>query len=332
MLKKVLLVRLDKIGDLICTLPADQILDSKTYDTTWVIQKGLGQIVQGGEKPRKYIEIDKDNPKKARLDFARYLEKNHFDYAISFQCPWWVNYEIFKAKIKNRIGVLSQWHSFLFLNKGLRQKRSQALQHEFNYNLDLVKKITGPINIDSSNILFKLKKPQSSQTLEKYNLPTQYTVVHPGMMGSALNWPQAKYIEYIQNEISNGHAIAITGTPADEPYLTHIKAAFENHPHVHWLQSKLNFSELVEVLNYAQKVVVPSTGVAHIAASLDKEVHGIYSPIQVHHPKRWAPRGENIHIHMPSVKCPAQFKCLGGKCSYYNCMNSIEIKSFPNSI
>lgn len=48
--KKVLLIRLDKIGDLICTLPVDQILDPSYYDITWVVQKGMGTIVDLGEK------------------------------------------------------------------------------------------------------------------------------------------------------------------------------------------------------------------------------------------------------------------------------------------
>ena len=60
-LKKILLIRLDKIGDLICTLPADQVLDESVYDVTWVVQKGLGSIVDLGTKHRNYIELDKKN-------------------------------------------------------------------------------------------------------------------------------------------------------------------------------------------------------------------------------------------------------------------------------
>ena len=328
--KKVLLIRLDKIGDLICTLPADQILDSQIYDTTWIVQKGLGSVVDLGEKKRTYIEINKNTPKNSRLLFRDFLKKNHFDIAVSFQCPWWINYELFKAGIKKRIGVVSQWHSFLFLNAGLRQKRSQALKHEFEYNLELVEKITG-LNPDlegyknKSKIYFKIKKPTSSAVLANHKLPSSYIVVHPGMMGSALNWPEDKYISFIESLISKNENVVITGTASDEPYLKKIKSAYAKHDKVIWLQSKLSLQELVEVLYYAQKIIAPSTGVAHIAASLDKEIHGIYSPITVHHPKRWAPRGPQAHSHFPRVECPAQFKCLGDKCPSYNCMNQIQI-------
>lgn len=329
MKKKVLLVRLDKIGDLICTLPVDQVLDETVYEVTWVIQKGLSKILELGEKKRQFIELDKNNIDESRKKLSQLLKNENYDVAISFQCPWWVNYEIFKAGIKKRIGVLSQWHSFLFLNHGVRQKRSQALKHEFDYNLDLVQKITGPLSQRNSEVLFKFKKPHSSATLQKYNL-NQYVVVHPGMMGSALNWPQSKYIEYIHQLIEKGTQVVVTGTDADTPYLLKIRAEFENHPQVLWLQSKLNFEELLEILYYSQKVIAPSTGVAHMAAALDKEVHAIFSPIRVHHPRRWAPRGKDVHIYLPQlpeneIPCPGPKNCKIKGCLHKNCMEFISL-------
>jgi ADP-heptose:LPS heptosyltransferase len=327
--KKILLVRLDKIGDLICTLPVDQVLDEAVYDVTWVIQKGLNKILDLGEKKRKYIELDKNKVEESRALFSEFLKNEKFDVAISFQCPWWVNFEIFKARIAKRIGVLSQWHSFLFLNQGIRQRRSEATQHEFDYNLDLVKKLTGPLDIKNSDILFKFKKPHSSEIIEKYNLK-QYVVVHPGMMGSALNWPQHKYIEYIQTLVDQGLRVVVTGTDADTPYLLKIRAQFESHPQVTWLQSKLNFEELIQVLYYSQKVIAPSTGVAHIAAALDKDIHAIFSPLRVHHPRRWAPRGHHVHIYLPvlsagEVPCSGVKNCKIKNCKHKNCMENITL-------
>lgn len=331
--KKVALIRLDKIGDLICTLPVDQVLDEAIYDVTWIVQKGLGQLIDLGVKKRKYIELDKSKEKTSAKALRSFLDEHQFDVAISFQCPWWVNFELFKAQVPTRIGVLSQWHSFLFLNTGVRQKRSQALQHEFDYNLDLVKKMIGSIDRPIQDIVFELKKPSSSEVLEKYDLSSgNYQVVHPGMMGSALNCRQEKYIDYIHRQIDNGLMVVVTGTPADDPYLYKIKAHFQNHPQVKWLQSQLNFSELIQVIYFSQFVVVPSTGVAHIAASLGKHVKTVFSPIRVHLPMRWKPRGRHVDILMPShVECPGRKSCLKEQCVYYNkhqkidCMEEIQL-------
>lgn len=335
--KKVLLIRLDKIGDLICTLPADQILDPSLFEVTWVIQKGLGKLLDLADKKYNYLEIDKENPKRARQLFSHFLSKHRFDIVVSFQCPWWINFELFKARIPQRIGVLSQWHSFLFLNAGLRQKRSQAIQHEFQYNLELVEKITGPSGRSPKDFVFRFQKPTSSKILEQFGL-VNYIVIHPGMMGSALNWPQTKYIEHIHFLLAQNKKIVITGTKADEPYLTEIKKVFGPDSEAHaqqykdqifWLQNQLDFSQLLEILYYAEYVIAPSTGVAHIAASLGKDIKAIYSPIKVHHPTRWAPRAsrpdQHIEIFLPNVHCPADKHCLGSACPHYNCMNKIEL-------
>ncbi len=296
--KKVLLIRLDKIGDLICTLPADQILDENLYDVTWVVQKGLRAVVDLGQKKRRSIEIDKKNSARAKLELKKFLQENRFDFAISFQCPWWVNFELFKARIRIRSGVISQWHSFLFLNFGLRQKRSKAIKHELEYNLDLMRE-TFKLKQSKEFVYFHIDLPTEKNILLKYYLTeSDYTVVHPGMMGSAQNWPQVKYIQKINELLLQQNKIVITGTDVDDAYLNEIKKEFSNNSQVVWLQSKLTLPELVQVLAFSKSVIVPSTGVAHIAASVGAHVNAIFSSVRVQSPTRWAPRGPNVEIWM----------------------------------
>ncbi|MBC7465033.1 MAG: glycosyltransferase family 9 protein [Bdellovibrio sp.] len=298
--KKIILIRLDKIGDLISTLPVDQILDDTKYDVAWVVQKGMGAVVDLGARKRTCIELDKSNPKESAKKFQDFLKSFQPEVAISFQGPWWINFELFKAGVKTRSGVYSQWHSFLFLNSGVRQSRSKAEKHEFDYNKDL---LLNTLNLKDDRRIhfFEIAKPTDLSLLQKFNLTAKnYLVVHPGMMGSALNWSQAKYIDYIQKQIDQGETIAVTGTQADEPYLTDIKSQFENHPQVRWLQNQVNLKDLVLILAESKKVIAPSTGVAHIAASVGADVHGIYSPVRVHHPRRWAPRGPNVTVYLPA--------------------------------
>lgn len=296
--KKILLIRLDKIGDLICTLPADQVLDENLYDITWIVQKGLGKVVDLGAKKRKYLELDKSNPSKSARQLKEYLKTLDPDFAISFQCPWWVNFELYKADVPIRAGVKSQWHSFLFLNHAIRQKRSKAEKHELDYNLDLIYHTLNPRQIKMFHY-FEINKPSETDVVEKYKLiPNQYVVVHPGMMGSALNWPQTEYINYIHHLIAQNKHVVVTGTDQDEEYLTEIKKEFHSNPDVTWLQSKLNIKELVQILAYSEFVIAPSTGVAHLAASVGAHIKGIYSQVKVQHPRRWGPRGPNVEIIM----------------------------------
>lgn len=298
MKKSVLLIRLDKIGDLICTLPVDQVLDESQYDVTWVVQKGMGAVVDLGVKKRRYIELDKNNPKESAKQLCEFIKKIQPWIAISFQCPWWVNYELWKGDVATRAGVKSQWHSFLFLNHGIRQKRSRAEKHEYDYNFELVQHTLNPPQ-NKMFQYFEIAKPDSKPTLEKYELnEKKYVVVHPGMMGSALNWPQSEYIKYIHHLIEKGQRVVVTGTDTDEPYLNEIRNEFRDNSHVTWLQSQLNLKQLIEVLAYAEFVLAPSTGVAHLTASVGNFIKAIFSPVVVHHPKRWGPRGPHVEVYM----------------------------------
>lgn len=68
-----------------------------------------------------------------------------------------------------------------------------------------------------------------------------------------------------------------------------------------WLAEQLSIGELLDVLSGARCVVGPSTGVLHLAASLDTPVVGLYSPRKVEHPRRWGPKGPRVSILVPDV-------------------------------
>lgn len=322
-MKKVLLIRLDKIGDLISTLCVDQSVHLQGCEVQWVISQGMGFIPQSSDPQRSFIELKKDDWKTSLPKLREFIRSFQPDVAISFQAPWWVNFALWAEKVPVRSGVQSQWHSFLFLNKGLRQKRSRAIKHEADYNLDVLHHALDVQTSEPTPIL-KLKASTNNELLAFYKLsPQSYLVVHPGMAGSALNWPVKNYIELIEKIVPQ-MPVVLTGTTGDEPWLKDIKETFKNEQRVVNLQNKLKTNELFSVLKSAKAVVVPSTGVAHMAASLGTQVMGLYSPMRVQHPRRWAARGEKIKIFMPTVKDIDHVDPA--------CMNQIEVAEVLSAI
>jgi heptosyltransferase I len=322
---KGLFIRLDKIGDLVSTIPCDEVLP-KGVECTWMISKGLGTILDFSDPKRSWVEYDKYFSFSQFYFFLSFLKKNKFDFAISFQASWWVNCAMWLARVPCRFGVLSHWHHFLFLSDGLRQRRSRAIQHEADYNFDLVLGAGDRIKMsfaDSSTPVLKLLAPKVWTKPSQFQ---KYFIVHPGMAGSARNWPQEKYIQLIERLLTTTdlHCV-LTGTQADEDYLKDIKRYFGNQQRFHLLQNQLNMKELLDCLDQSEFVIAPSTGVLHLAASLSKKTIGIYSPILVQHPTRWKARGQDVTTLVPPVKCPAKRKCLMHACADYDCMNLISI-------
>lgn len=293
-MKKVGLIRIDKMGDLINTIPIDQSDSFQNTKVVWAIAEGLKPFVDLSEPARNITEIPNKNWREGLSALRLWLRQEKPETVVLFYGPWWASLAMWLEKIPLRIGRKSQWHSFLFLNKSLRQSRSQSEKHEADYNLELVQKTLGG-NTSKAPFL-KLTAPVYRHLLEKYHLESKkYFVVHPGMAGSAVNWPQEKYIEVIQ-ELLKQAPVAITGTPVDDSSLTEIKKRFEKNPQVRWMQNQLDLPSLIYILSQSRAVLAPSTGVAHLAASLSVKTVTLFPNNQAQSPTRWSPRGSHVQV------------------------------------
>lgn len=301
---KAVFIRLDKIGDLIASLPVDELsfLQEKSVEVKWVISQGLGFIAQNALPERKFLELDIKDRKASSAKLIDYLKTEKPDVVVVFYAPWWVGYACWRAGVPLRVTRKSQWHSFLFFNKTLRQSRSLAEKHEADYNRDLVEFVFQEKHKAERTPFLKLDPPTNRVLFEKHALqPGKYFVVHPGMAGSALNWPQANYNILIEKLVNAG-TVVITGTAADEPYLNQIRPQWQANPNVRYLQNELSMPDLLTILKAARGVVAPSTGVLHLAASLGTHCVGIYSPVRVHTARRWGPRGPFAKWIAPDVQ------------------------------
>lgn len=321
--QKIVLIRLDRIGDLVCTLPVDQILHSDQYDFMWVINKGLGFIIDYSEPNRKYLELDLKKKWQSFWTLFRFFKINQFDHAILFHTPWWVSLCAFIAGVNKRSGPASKWHT-IFLNNWIRQKRSQSTKHEADYNFELLVKALGT-NTSAPTPILKLTNNDTKPLSKLKVKPKEYFVFHPGMSGSALNWPMSKYESLILQTIDLYKLpILISGTNADDFYLKQI-SHLKSNPSIIWAQGLLTPVELISVLQNARAVLAPSTGVAHLAASTGTPTIGLYSPVPVQSKIRWGQRGNMVSHVFPQVMCPIHFKCIKEKCKHFNCMNKIEV-------
>jgi len=318
-------IRLDKIGDLVSTLPVDQLVGSK-YNIVWMISKGLGFVAQSSVPPRQFIELDKSKPWNSFWILFEFLKETRPELAVSFQGPWWVSFALWIARVPKRVGRFSQWHSFLFFNSGLRQKRSLSEKHEADYNADLVNQALEQSSQPAP--ILKLQAPPISRLLSEHRLEKKnYFVVHPGMAGSALNWPIPNYIQLIRELLEKGEIVAVTGTAGDEPWLSEIKSLFRDHLGFRNLQNQLSSLQLLEVLAEAAAVFAPSTGVLHLAASLGTPVVGIFSPVKSQSSVRWKARGPKVKILEGEFSCPHPQQCQKENCTYPHALGNISVEA-----
>ncbi len=268
----------------------------------------MGFISEQAAPKRHAVEFKRGFSPFEFARMVRWLKQNQPQTIVLLHCPWWVSAAAWFAHVPERIGRKSHWHSFLFLNLPIRQKRSLSDRHESDFNFDLLEWGFNHLGLPKTWHLDEVKKtflrlvaPNPFGTLAARGLKSKgYRIVHPGMAGSALNWPQEFFVELIER-LAKEVPVLITGTKADAKYLRQITPV-KDFPNVHWLVGELKSPELLDLLAQAKSVVAPSTGVLHLAASLGTPTIGIYSPRRVEHPKRWGPRGLFVTHLVPPVQ------------------------------
>lgn len=297
---KALFIRMDRIGDLVLTLPTDQAVDmalgQASTEVHWWIPKGLSFVTNTASPKRRALEVGKEIGLQDFFKLLRDIRSQQYDLAVVYQAPWWVGLALFLARVPLRVGVLSKASSFLFFNRGVRQKRSRSDRSELEYNFNLLEEGMGkPLgSLPRSTLKLSAPFPQANASVAQLS-PNNYYVLHPGMGGSALNWPTENYAE-IARELSKEHLVVITGTKSDEAYLVPLKESLKVKTNIVWLDGKLSGEELIGVLANAKAIVAPSTGVLHLAASTGQPTVGLFSIIKVQRALRWGPQGPRTAV------------------------------------
>lgn len=300
-----LFIRMDKIGDLVLSMNADQWEPLRDETSHWWVSKGMDFIPEHSQPQRAWTSFSKNFSISEFVKTYQWLKVHRPERALVFHAPWWVGLSLFLARVPVRVGRKSQWHSFLFFNFGVRQSRSRAERHESQYNIDLMyeafkESLVPPGAVAELPPPLKLNAPDLGHDfLLQWQLkPRFYVVVHPGMAGSALNWPTSSYIELIE-KLSTHTEVVVTGSALDRPFVEPLKKALSQNAHVTWLDEKLDLKQLLYVLSQSSATLAPSTGVLHLAASLGVPSFGIYSPRRVERPIRWGPRGPQTFVFVP---------------------------------
>ncbi len=318
---KFVINRSDAIGDLILTTPMAQAIKENfpQAHVSFIISPKCKDILKNHPFVDDIIVLDSKEKilKRFFLLFKKLKGSKFYFYVGGSSLPNFVAALLF---IPFRGGIKSRWPTFLFLNKGVRQRRSEIKKHEVDYNLDLLNPLNIPKKKYSPKILLK-EIPQNPFTKE-------FIVVHPGMTGHTLNWPSenyAKFIELMEQAYPNRFSYVISYTPSDEPYLKDVRKLGEK---VTFLNGSIKGLEnFMGILNQATLFLGPATGTTHIANALGVRQIAIYSPIKVQSAFRWSPFDvENSLVLAPIVSCPEKVHCRGESCPDFECMRKISVE------
>lgn len=255
-MKRLLVLRLSALGDVIHTIPAAIGLKER-YDITWVVEAPYRELVEIVAGVKTIPVRLKKEPKSA---LAAIRQMRGFDASIDFQgliksaaLPW-------AARVRERIGfdgeAIREKPALLFTN---RKVRVDTTKHVIEQNLQLAGTRWGDGNWDA------------------YPAPIDATgeiVLLPGAGKPNKIWPHfGELVQRLPN------ALVVWGPGEKE-----LAEATGGR-----LAPPTNLRELAYILGKAEVVIGGDTGPLHLAAALGTKVIGLYGPTD---PRRNGPYGQ----------------------------------------
>ena len=325
--EKILIVRTDRIGDVVLSLPMAELVKKKYPDckVAYFIRNYTSSLIDGNPFVDEVIIAEESEGKILFVKNLRKIKSKKFDSCVVVNPTLNISLMMFLAGIKSRIGTGYRWYS-VFFNQKVYEHRKYAEKHELEYNINLLSKVDIDKKDFSTEIKFYLKvDDKSSESISSilsdrgFKSGNKIVIIHPGSGGSSVDLPKEKLIEITRmlDELKNV-TIVITGSKNE----LELCREFEVSETVINLSGQLDLSLLKALINKANIFISNSTGPMHIAGALGVYVIGFFPKILSCSQKRWGPYTEKKTIFLPTIDCS---NCNREQCEKLDCMNSIDI-------
>ncbi|RLA25815.1 MAG: hypothetical protein DRQ62_01445 [Gammaproteobacteria bacterium] len=281
--KKITLIRLSAIGDVLMLLPAVRLLKKQFPDTqiNWLIDRPIASILAEVTEVN-VLAIDK--PKSIR-DYWRLKQQwrhKNTGQLISFQTSFVSNMVMALLPADHKTGFGSPYSReghHLFTNTAYDLPGNL---HQVEIFFELAKKFTGStdqLKISADDLLLPIStvdRNWAAETLKPYN---QWIAINPMASTQEKTWPAKHYIELINslNELYPDKHIVLTGGPnaKEVEFVTKIQQQV-TIPCLN-LVGKTTLTQLAAVLKQAALVISPDTGPLHLANAVATLVIGLYA-------------------------------------------------------
>jgi len=328
--KRILISRPDRIGDVVLSTPIPRAI-KKQFPGSFVALL-LKEYTKDIYLNNPYVDaiITVDDLFEEKISFfnkVKEIKKYNFTHSLALLPNQTINYLLFCAGIRTRIGEGTRLYQFITFTKSVSRKNYVPLRHEADYCMDLARKIgVATDNISSEIFLSDDEKRDAADFKYRALGGKKYLVgVHSTSGNSAPNLPIARYRELISMLKQNpDYRIAVT----DNVIPDELKGMDE----VIYPNTGLSLRESIKRFASLDCLVSASTGPMHMCAGLKVKTVSLFCPLTACSPALWGPQGNESIIIQPSQdfclnSCPNDPK----KCSFTG-QGGISIEQVKDSV
>lgn len=327
---KILIVRLDRLGDFILTLPAIKAIKNNFPQAK--ISLLVRPFLKEFAASLPYIsQVFVYNPNEVflkKLKLFKNLRRQKFDLAIDFMYAPDIKPALFTllSGAKQRIGFGIGLKSF-FLTKIV--PRTKHLKYEGERHLDIIYAMG--LKISPKSFKIELNQKVVSQVKKKFGIKKnnkRYICLHPGVYRNEKRrlWSSEKFAELADNLIEKYNAQIILTGGKNEVYLVNEIVRKSNY-HLINLAGKTSILELCALISLVDLTVCTLTSVAHISYFLGKPTITLCGPTPY---ERWTDKDYIvIKKDVPCSPCEHLPKCIK---QTNVCMEEIDVKDVIGAV
>ena len=304
-INKILVIRVDGIGDLLNSTPAISLLRENypSAEITVLARPLNASVLIGNPDVDRILTFAREGEHrglKARLRFYQALRREGFQLVVAMQTAMWPHlvaslsgapYRLGRYQKRFRSTLTHAWHG----------KYPKGETHEVDRNLELVRLVCegeGTRKLKFHLLPNEIDTAKAQLTSWGMGADTFLIGIHPGGSSFDKRWPEKQYAELADRLARQYNATILLLHGPEEAALAHnIQQAMQSGVTVHAPDS---IRELGALLSCCNLVVCNDSGPMHLAAALDVPMVAVFGPTDH---VAWHPLSENASIVRRDMPC-----------------------------
>ena len=318
-LNKILFIRLRRIGDIVMTTPALEIVKKSLPEAiiSYIIEAPYKTLLEGHPYIDDLIVIPDGLNNKDFLSFLKYIRKQNFDAVLDMHGGPRASWISLFARSIIKVGYKIKYKRFIY---DIRIPRSYGDKqiHSVENHINLVKALGIQVN-DIPHLSLPEATPSEKERVTQYlalitKPKYKIIVLHISAGNIFRDWGQEKLIHLIDLFARKSQsAFIIVGSIEDQNRAEEIGKS--TSVPVLSLAGRLNFRELKELIHRSSLFIGPDSGPMHIAAATSTPIVAYFGPTLPAHFAPWKAKAKILSrdyncIPCKQVRCRYKFTCL----------------------
>jgi heptosyltransferase III len=299
-LRRILVSRTDRLGDVILTLPIAVAIRERLPDAeiAFMVQPYTAPIVRRVAVIDRVLTVPDEHG-------ALHQMRSYRPDAIIFARPEMrLALDALIARIDVRIGTGYRWYSGLF-TRWVYEHRRKGEKHEAEYGVGLLTPLfDGELPVRMPRLeVSEEGRAEAMRRLTEAGVSGEYVVLHPGSRGSASDYPAEAFGRVAAALLEENAGLSIVVTAGEGEHALASRVAGHGGERAKVL-GDLSLDAFSELLRGARGFLGVSSGPAHLAALVATPVVALYPGLPPVWPVRWEPWGEHVTTLVPHPEEP----------------------------